>query len=143
MLESAWFDAPVLMGLTAVTLVALAAWRWGGPLERRGALWIWGAWVFTPLGQLLTGVLDPAVLFGLVDAVELGGLVALTWRSGRVWPVAAAALQALAVALDALRLVHPVAIYAYVTALTVVAYGLLACLAAGTWTAAQRRRARG
>ena len=142
MLNSAWFDAPVIAGLVAVTLTALAAWRWGGPLERRGALWIWGAWVCTPVGQLLTGVLDPAVLFGLVDAVELGGLVALTWRSGRVWPVAAAALQALAVALDALRVIHPVAVYAYVTALTVVAYGLLACLAAGVVSTA-RRRARG
>ncbi|MBE7217040.1 MAG: hypothetical protein INR64_01060 [Caulobacteraceae bacterium] len=138
-----WTSTPVLTGLVAVTVVAAAALAFGGSLERRGAGWIWAAWVMTPLLQALTGEFDPALLFGVVDATMLVVLAGLAWRSNRTWPVAAVAAQALSLAIDLLRLVVPMGSYVYVTALTVSAYALLAALAAGTWTSWRRRRAAG
>ena len=121
-------------GLAAATLVCAAVSAVGGRVERRGAAWIWCAWVTTPLLQGLSGRFDPAALFLLVDLGELAGLAALTWRSGRAWPVVAMAVQGLAAAIDLVRLVQPsLPAWTYITALTVCAYALLACLIAGAW----------
>lgn len=129
--------------LVATMACGLCAWM-GGGLERRGALWIWVAWAMTPLLQGLTSSYDPAALFLLVDVGELTGLAALTWRSGRVWPVAAVAVQGLAVSVDLLRLAQPrLPAWTYITALTVCAYALLPCLAAGAWSYRRRHRADG
>lgn len=134
-----WTSTPVIAGLFAVTTVCGAALVVGGRLERWSAAWIWAAWVFTPLLQALSGRFDPARLFTVVDATMLLVLATLAWRSGRTWPVAAVAAQALALAIDLLRLVRPMGSYEYVTALTVTAYALLLALATGTWTTWRRR----
>lgn len=137
-------DGPSAFGLTVMSLVCGSAWRFGGALERRGAAWIGAAWVMTPLLQVLTGDYDPVLLFGVVDVTALLGLAALTWRSGRVWPMVAVAAQALGVGVDLVRVfqVHMNA-WSYLTALTLAAYVLLGALAAGTWTHARTmRRAR-
>ena len=137
-------DGPSAFGLTAMSLVCGSAWRFGGSLERRGAAWIAAAWVMTPLLQVLTGDYDPVLLFALVDVTTLLGLAALTWRSGRVWPMVAVAAQALGVGVHLVRLLQPrMSAWSYLTALTLAAYVLLAALAAGTWTHVRRRRSAG
>lgn len=135
-----WYYAPPIFGLVMVTLVCGAALIWGRRLERQAAVWIWSAWVMVPLLQRLTGSLDPALLFAIVDFGVLAGLAALVWRSGRNWPIVAVAAQATALALDLLRLVQPMQAYVYVTALAVTAYVLLGALASGVMSSHRRRR---
>ena len=137
-----WFYAPPIFGLVMVTLVCGAALIWGRPLERRAAAWIWSAWVMVPLLQRLTGSLDPALLFAIVDFGVLTGLAALVWRSGRNWPVVAVAAQATALALDLLRLLQPMQAYVYMTALAITAYVLLGALASGVLSSWRQRRRR-
>lgn len=134
-------DGPSAFGLAAMSLVCGSAWWFGGPLERRGAAWIAAAWVMTPLLQVLTGDYDPVVLFSVVDVTTLLGLAALTWRSGRAWPMVAVGAQALGTGVDLVRLFQPhMNAWSYLTALTLAAYVLLAALAAGTWTHARALR---
>ena len=81
------------------------------------------------------------MLFGLVDLATLLGLAALTWRSGRVWPMVAVGAQALGVGVHLVRLFQPhMSAWSDLTALTLAAYVLLGSLAAGTWTHARRER---
>ena len=136
-----WTSAPVLTGAAAVTVVAGAAVAFGGALERRAAAWIWAAWMMTPLLQALSGEFDPAMLFAVVDATMLMILTGLAWRSGRTWTLAAVAAQALSLVIDLVRLAAPFGSYAYLTALAVAAYGLLAALAWGVWTSWRARQA--
>lgn len=134
-------DVPSGIGLIAVSLACGAAWRFGGPLERRGAAWIGASWVMTPLLQVLTGDYDPVSLFAVVDVTELLGLSALTWRSGRVWPVVAVGAQSLALGVDLVRLFLPrMSAWTYVTALSFTAYVLLLALLSGVWTVWRARR---
>lgn len=136
-----WQWTPASIGLVAVTTVCGLAMMFGEALERRAALWILAAWVATPFLQVLSGALDPVLLFTAVDVVTFGALLALGWRSGRRWPGWALAVQGTGVAIHLARLVDPgMSARTYLTALTVAAYCLLLSLALGTWSSWRRRR---
>ncbi len=119
-----------------------AALRWGGRPERRTAGLVGLAWIANLLAQRLAGEVAPVRLVAAMDGAVFLLLLALSWAERRGWMIAALACQGLALAIHAIRLSAPaMSTWTYVTALTVVSYGLLAALASGTWAAARERRA--
>ena len=71
-----------------------------------------------------------------MDAAVFVVLLALSWQERRDWLTLAVALQAVALAVHALRLFSPaMATWTYLSALAAVSYGLLMTLAWGTWRA--------
>lgn len=79
-----------------------------------------------------------------IDVVMLVVLVALVWKSRRVWPVWAAACQLMVVTSHIMSIVdlRP-ALAAFVTVVNMAGYGVLVALAVGTFWAWQERRAAG
>lgn len=102
------------------------------------------AWLATLLIQSesdLSGW-QPTV-FG-IDAVVLAVLIALSWKTNRVWPVWAAGFQLLVlmgVALPWLDARAPV--YSHIVVINIGTFAVLICLAVGAFWAWQERRAAG
>jgi hypothetical protein len=71
----------------------------GGPIERRGAALFFLGWTATAVAQAITfGLTESLSLFG-IDLVVLIGLVALSWKSPRPWPVYACGFQIMTLAI--------------------------------------------
>jgi len=79
-----------------------------------------------------------------LDLVMLAVFAGLTWKSRRAWPVWACAFQLLAVMGHIMNMTDmrpPIA--SFYTVINLAAYGVMVCLAVGTFWAWQERRAAG
>lgn len=105
-----------------------------------GALVVaWLATLAVHRDTVLTSVPIPVML---IDVVLLVLLIGLSWRTDRSWPVWAAAFQSIIVLVHIVTLIDfRIRAIAYLSAQTVGSYGLLACLAIGTFLAWQTREA--
>jgi hypothetical protein len=129
------------IGAVIVIAVCMFAFLKGDDSERIGAgtyLLLWFATV------LVQSNVDGERPFGMLvlDIGYLAILCGLSWRSRRSWPVWAAGLQLLAVFSHILMMVDvrlPIA--SLYTVLNLTGYGVLACIAVGTFWAWQERRA--
>lgn len=126
-----------------VLVVVFASWKGEDP-ERIGA----GAYGLGWIASLL--VQDDATLYGVqwsmfaIDLVMLGVLSALVWRSGRNWPIWAAALQMIIVASHLLMMANiGTSVSAYFSVINLCGYGVLTAIGVGTFWAWQERRAAG
>lgn len=88
------------------------------------------------------GYASTAGLVMLIDVVLLVVLIGLSWRTDRSWLVWGAAFQSIIVLVHVITLVDfRIRAVAYLSAQTVGSYGLLTCLAIGTFMAWQTREA--
>lgn len=108
-----------------------------------GALVI--AWLATLTVHRINASNDYADIAWAVMAVEgvvLLVLVGLAWKSEHAWPVWACGFQAITVMVQIITLIDfRIGIIAYLSAQAVGTYGVLACLAIGTFWAWQIREA--
>lgn len=105
-----------------------------------GALVI--AWLATLAVHRDTNLTSVTIPVFLIDVALLALLIGLSWRSDRNWPVWAAAFQSIVVLVHVVTLVDlRIRAIAYLTAQTVGTYGVLICLAVGTFWAWQTREA--
>ncbi|MBB4083458.1 hypothetical protein [Brevundimonas lenta] len=139
------FDTAYSMIGAAVTLLVVAfAFIKGEEPERIGA----GAFVFVFIASLLiqdeSNPSNPQWGLMAVDTLLLVVYAGLAWKSGRSWPLWAAACQALIVMTHVLVLLDlsPTAIAFYVVT-NLAGYGILVAIAIGTFWAWQDRRAAG
>lgn len=115
----------------AMLCCAWAFWR-GGPVERRGAVYIFVAWTLSVLFQshAKTG---PGIWVTLIDIILLGLLVHLSIQSRQLWTLFVAACQLDAVASHFSQAFIHYSQWVYVMVLGIWGgYGLLICLVAGT-----------
>ena len=132
------------IGAIFVVAVCGFAFLKGDDPERIAA----GAYVLGWFASLL--VQDDGIQFKvqwalfLIDLTMLVVLGALVWKARRVWPVWATALQLLTVMSHILGIVdvRP-PMQSFMIVMNLVAYGVLVCLAVGTFWAWQERRAAG
>lgn len=126
-----WAYVALILGI----LVSLYALVRGGPTERYGAVMFLAAWLATTLVQ---GRKFDGIEWGIVvvDTALLAGFVLLALQARKVWTILIAACQLNAVISHFVPLLAPN--FNYVVYLTVVefwgGYGLLICLAAGTYS---------
>lgn len=139
------FDAlSTQIGAALTVAVGVFAFTKGDEPERIGA----GSYVFLWFASLLVqsdrGIYSlPWAMFAL-DSIMLVILGGLAWKARRSWPVWASALQLLAVASHVMVFVdlRP-SMSAFYTVLNIASYGVLLCIAIGTFWAWQERRAAG
>ena len=130
-----------LSGLGTAVAVCGAAILWGGGRERRAGIVTGLSWLGSFAVQQLGHRLDPNLSFLVIDIAALIALAGPVWRSGQVWPIFAVMFQALAAAIDGVRLIAPgMHRWAYLTGLAMAAYGLLGVIAIATLQAIRRRR---
>ena len=85
----------ILLMLVTVTGAVMR----GGPIERRGAALFFAGWTATLVAQVVTfGLTESLALFG-IDLAVLIGLIALSWKSPRPWPVFACGFQVMTLAI--------------------------------------------
>lgn len=113
---------------------SIGAFLRGGPVERRGAALFTIAWLASLFAQWLSGSATPGLWLPIIDATVLWGLVALSWRSPRPWPVYACGFQMLALAGDvALWVESDLDVGLHLSFLAVMSFGAVAMLAIGAW----------
>jgi hypothetical protein len=83
--------------LMVVTIVG-AVMR-GGRIERRGAALFFAGWTATLVAQVVTFGLTESLALAGIDLVILIGLIALSWKSPRPWPVYACGFQVMTLAI--------------------------------------------
>lgn len=106
----------------------------GGPVERRGAALFTGAWLASLFAQWLSGAPAPGLWLPIIDATVLYGLIALSWRSPRPWPIYACGFQMLALAGDIAGWVETsLDVGLHLSFLAVMGFGAVAVLALGAW----------
>lgn len=99
----------------------------------------WLATLAVHRDTLLTGVTIPVLV---IDAALFLVMLGLSWRTDRNWPVWAAAFQAIVVLVHVVTMIDlRIRAIAYLSAQTVGTYGVLICLAIGTFWAWQTREA--
>lgn len=130
------FGALVWLGVCAFALYK------GDKPERfaGGALVIaWLATLAVHRETILTSVTIPVFL---IDVAVLVVLIGLAWRSDRNWPIWAASFQCITVMVHIVTMIDlRIRAIAYLSAQTVGTYGVLICLAVGTFMAWQVREA--
>ena len=88
------------------------------------------------------GYASTALLVMAIDVCVLAVLIGLSWYSDRTWPIWASAFQAVTVLVHVVTLIDlRIRAIAYLSAQTVGTYGVLICLAIGTFWAWQIREA--
>lgn len=92
--------SPVQIAFILLMLVTVTgAVMRGGPIEWRGAALFFAGWTATLVAQAVTfGLTESLTLFG-IDLVILIGLIALSWKSPRPWPVYACGFQIMTLAI--------------------------------------------
>lgn len=130
------------IGAVFVVCICLFAFLKGDEPERIGA----GAYIVGWLGSLVTqeALHMDSPQYGILtfDVAMLAVLCGLAWKSRRSWPVWAAALQLVAVMSNTLVMIDPRAPLASLfTILNLTGYGVLICIAVGTFWAWQERKA--
>ena len=123
----------------AVCLLAL--WK-GERTEQWGA----GVYVVGFLGSILVqdeaGLVDPQFAVLAIDLIALAVFGTLAWKSERSWPVWATAFQAVGVAVHlAFAMDLRIGARAYIAALALSSYGVLAALAVGAFIVWREREA--
>ncbi|ESQ84624.1 hypothetical protein [Asticcacaulis benevestitus] len=130
------------------TLIAIVccvwAWRCGGPAERRGAIYILTAWLLSVAFQSHQAS-GPGVWVDIIDILLLAALVHLSVQSRKPWTLFAAACQLDTIASHMSQVLSGFSQWAYVVVLGIWGgYGLLICLAIGTYNhQRETRRLRG
>jgi hypothetical protein len=135
---------PGQIGAVLTVGVCLFAFLKGDEPERIAAGAFMLGWFATMLAQRDSDLYGfPWAIFGL-DVVMLFVLGALAWKSGRTWPIWATALQLLVVMSHIMIMIDlrtPIA--SFYAVLNLAGYGILLCLAIGTFWTWQERRAAG
>lgn len=129
---------PPWLGLVVLFAVSAAAFLKGGSEERLIAACLL-------MNVTATVVLrDPSwphlqwAAFG-VDLAQLGVLVGIALRSAKYWPLAAAGFHLLTVLTHIAKMIDPqLHQWAYITAIVIWTYLLIAALAVGTWNTWRR-----
>lgn len=123
--------------ILAVLICGLAMWR-----GDRSARWIGAAFLADWVGSLLvhrrqTLNADYGVL--AIDMVTLAAFVWISMRTRRLWTIVASAFMAIIVASHvAVMIDFRVTINTLKASMAIWSYGVLACIAFGTWAAARR-----
>lgn len=130
----------------AVLMVAIATFAFlkGDEMERIGAAAYLLAWFASLLTQGDGRLYDVQWAMFAIDLVVLLVFGGLAWRSYRAWPIWATALQLLVVMSHIMIMIDlrtPIGSFYFVVNLA--GYGILLCLAVGTFWAWQERRAAG
>jgi len=140
------FDTlPAQIGAVLMVLgCGFAFWKGDEP-EKLGA----GAYAIAWFASLLIqsfGDLTSPLQFGVmaVDVVVLAVFALLSWKAKRPWAVWATSLQALVVMTHVLGMIdlRPT-MQAFISAINVVSFGIIACLIVGAFWAWQERKAAG
>lgn len=124
--------------ILAILVCGLATWR--GDLSAR---WIGAAFLANWLGSLLIHQpdvhnADYGVL--VIDVVTLGIFVWISMRTRRLWTIVASAFLAIIVASHVAVMIDlRVTINTLKASMAIWSYGILACIAFGTWAALRRR----
>lgn len=71
----------------------------GGPIERRGAALFFAGWTATLVAQVVAFGLSESLALSGIDFAILIGLIALSWKSPRPWPVFACGFQVMTLAI--------------------------------------------
>lgn len=133
-----WAYLALILGIV-VSLYALVR---GGPAERIGAVIYLAGWLATTFVQTMSGGVEWGIM--AVDTAGLVAFVALAVYFRKIWTLLIAACQLDAVASHVAALLAPQ--FSYVTYITVISfwggYGLMACLAAGTYSHRRELRQR-
>lgn len=132
------------IGAAIIVAVAAFAFLKGDEPERIGA----GAYLFLWFASLL--VQNDSDIYNLqwsmfaIDLIVLVVFAGLSWKAARSWPIWATALQLLAVASHIMVFIdlRP-SVSAFYTVLNIASYGVILCIAIGTFWAWQERRAQG
>lgn len=129
----------------SLILVFLAAYRWGGTPERTVAGMYLLAAVATTAAHPAIAVRyrDVELLVFLIDAFLLAGLVIVSIRADRWWPLCATALQMLTVLSHVGKIVNPnLWRYGYQLMAVWASWPTVVILAVGIWRERQRTRRR-
>ena len=128
-----------IVALSAVSISALMALKWGGRDEKLAALGFVIATLASNLantsyyGHTETGIL-------VIDVSLFVGLLIIALRSDRFWPMWAAAFQMVAVTVHVASLTETGGFaWAYAVGLLFWTYPVLIALMAGTWLEARLR----
>ncbi len=117
-----------------LALAALGAVLRGGPVEQRGVGLLTAGWLTSLAAQYFGGYGPLPAWFLAIDLGVLAGLVTLTWKSRRPWPVYACGLQTLAVAADLAALVSPgLDTRLYLTFIGALGFAVVMVLTLGAW----------
>lgn len=129
------------IGAVFVVLACVFAFLKGDDPERTGA----GAFIFGWFASILVQQELPEYsLIGVfvLDVAMLAVFCALAWKSRRSWPVWAAALQLISVMSNTIVLIAPqTPLASQLTVVNLAGYGVLICIAVGTFWAWQERKA--
>jgi hypothetical protein len=124
--------------ILAILVCAVAMWR-----GDKSARWIGAAFLANWVGSLLVhNRNDLAADYGVlaIDVVTLAVFVWISVRVRRLWTIVASAFLAIIVASHVAVMIDlRVTINTLKVSLAIWSYGVLACIAFGTWAAARRR----
>jgi hypothetical protein len=124
--------------ILAILVCGLAMWR-----GDRSARWIGAAFLADWLGSLLVyrrhvQSADYGVL--VIDIVTLAAFVWISMRTRRIWTIVASAFMAIIVASHVAVMIDlRVTINTLKASMAIWSYGVLACIAFGTWAAERPR----
>ena len=127
-----------LLFWSSLLIVSLASFQWGGKPEKAVSVMFLGAAIATPLVHPAASVSYRDVEIGvlLIDGLLLAGLVVVTVRADRWWPICATALQLLTILSHVGKAVNPalwpygyqlMAVWASWPMVAVLAVGVLRC----------------
>lgn len=130
--------------ITAITWVAVCCFALmkGEQTERIGGGALLVGWIATLTIQRQVGTAEAALPVMAIDVILLLVLLFLAWKSDRSWPIWGAAFQFITVLVHIITLMDlRIGLVPYVSAVLVATYGLLACLAVGTFWVWQEQEA--
>ena len=130
--------------IAAVAWVGVCAFALikGEQAERSGGGALLVGWIGTLAVQREVGYANATLSVMAIDIVLLLVLLGLSWKSDRSWPIWGAAFQLITVLVHIVTLADlRIGVFAHLSAVFVATYGLLACLAVGTFWAWQEREA--
>lgn len=117
-----------------LALAALGAVLRGGVVEQRGVGLLAAAWLTSLAAQHVFGEGPLPLWFLGIDLGVLAGLIALTWKSPRPWPIYACGLQALTVTADLVAVLSPTLdARLYLTFVAALGFGVVAVMTLGAW----------
>jgi hypothetical protein len=124
--------------ILAILVCGLAMWR-----GDRSARWIGAAFLADWLGSLLVHRQQAQSADYGVLAIDIAALAAFIWismRTRRLWTIVASAFMAIIVASHVAVMIDlRVTINTLKASMAIWSYGVLACIAFGTWTAERPR----
>lgn len=133
--------AYAVVGAIFMVLMGLFAFLKGGSREKAGAGVYLFAWFSSLIAQESVGFRGLPLSMFVIDAVTLLALIAIAWRAPQSWPTWAAGLQLIAVTGHLTILANAqVPISSIYTAMNLIGYLIILCIAVGTfWTWQERK----